>query len=245
MGAFNKEIVHYLRSGISFDALGSSTPALLATASTLTDIALGGVDPWAEGKTSPRRQRNYRYDTADYYQDRLRIVHKGLLEIQNTLNAKGTHVKLFAGNGDGMPQGAYYLYPDFSFLRGQSIPAELQEACLGHQTFQNADDVTAALANAHLIGLQPMTVASGALFDSDRNVMTFRIATVDPDLKTMGAAVNTIKGLVQKTMGVDLGAQYAKNLSDLKRAHPVQEKSRSSWVEFIKDLLPKGLGLGM
>ncbi len=240
MGAFNKDIVKHLRGAISFDALGASTPGLFTTACTLIAIAQGGVDGWKdEPKTSPMRKNNYRFEKADYYQERLRIVHGGLKDIETALNTRigVAETKLFRGNGDGMPQGTYYLYPDFSFLQGQPIPQELQGVCSGNAIFKNSDDITMALANAHLIGLQPMTVASGTLFEKDNpSVMTLRISTVDPDINAMNGAVNTLKGFVQKTMGIDLGVQCGTELADLQKQHPA-EITDNNKAGFIQKLL--------
>lgn len=242
MGAFNKDIIKHLRGAMSFDALGTSTPALLTTAATLIDIAQGGVDAWTDDvKTSQLRQSNYRFEKADYYQERLRIVHGGLKEIEAKLNEKsadGRGVRLFHGKNDGPPQGTYYLYPDFSFLQGRPIPPELQAVCSGNTIFKNSDDISMALANAHLIGLQPMTVASGTLFERDNpNIMTLRISTVDPDINAMHGAVKTLKGFVQKTMGIDLSVKFETGIDALKTQHPSPAMNNGGKENFIQQIL--------
>jgi aspartate/methionine/tyrosine aminotransferase len=208
IAAFNPVILKHLRGCTSFDTLGASHPSLLATANTLAEIATGGVE--ARGAHSSRDD-NYRFQVADFYQDRLKIVADGIKDIEQKLG-----VSILP---DGAPKGTYYLFPSFEFLKGKAIPEELAPAFNGKATFENADDVTTALKNAHLLGLQPITVGSGTLFTKNKDTMNFRLATIEPDIEMMHGAVNTLRGLAQKVMGQELGA-YFHTLDELKENHP-------------------------
>lgn len=213
IAAFDKDILLHLRGCISFDTLGPSHPSMLATANTLVEIADGGVDARGEPGT---RAENYRYQTADYYQSRMQTVADGIRELEQQLN-----VSIMP---DGNPKGAYYLFPDFSFLKNQPVPEELQ-AAVKKTHFENADDLTAALKNAHLIGLQPITVGSGTLFTHDPGTMSFRFSAIEMDEAKMGSAVNTLKGLVQKSLGNDLGASFY-TVDELKERVPAVQAAR-------------------
>ncbi len=222
VAAFNEEMVTHLRGAISFDMLGTSTASLLATASTLKAIADGGVDGLQPGQS---RESNYRYEVGGFYQDRLKIVYEGLQEIQTAVAKTGHNQPVIRD----MPGGAYYLYPDFSFLRNKEIPAELLEVFNQHQDksfhgktkFENAKDIALALEYADRIGLRPMTVAPGTLFERDPAAMTMRISTVDPELEIIREGANTLKGLVQKTLGLELGAEF-KTVSE-------RQEAEASW----------------
>lgn len=195
--AFEKDMLKAIRDGSSIKTLGPSHPSLRATACTLSDIAFGGRDAIGEPGTEAN---NYRYTTAQYYQDRLRIVVKGLQEIGQAIGADILP--------DGMPGGTYYLMPNFECLRGKPIPEALLPVFDGKTHFDSADDAALALKNAHLLGLQPVTVGSGSMFYPEPAPITFRLSTVHPDLRHMHGLVNTLKGLVQKTLGVELGANF-------------------------------------
>lgn len=222
IAAFNPELLVHLRGATSFDILGTSTPALMATANTLMHIAQGGVDA-IDAKTS--RSDNHRFVTSRYYQERLKVVYEGLKDIENT-----TGNSLLA---DGLPKGAYYLYPSFELLKGKPIPEALLPAFNDKKTFDNADDVTNALANAHLLGLRPMTVASGTLFTNDPSTMSLRISTVDPNIENLRAGANTIKGLVQKTLGIELGASFL-DIDKLKKQSNQRSKPPFRWDKRVE-----------
>lgn len=207
IAAFNPVILKYLRGCTSFDTLGASHPSLLATANTLAEIATGGVE--ARGARTSR-DNNYRYQVADFYQERLKIVADGIKDMEGKLG-----VSILP---DGAPKGTYYLFPSFEFLKDKTIPKELAGVFEGKTTFENADDVTTALKNAHLLGLQPITVGSGTLFTKNKDTMNFRLATIEPDIEMMHGAVNTLRGLAQKVTGIDLGAKFS-TLEELKKNH--------------------------
>jgi len=212
IAAFDKTILHHLRGALSFSMLGGSMPALLATANTLAHIAQGGIDPIGAPGSRPN---NHRYVTAKYYRERLKIVYDALKKIGDVT---GSNVV------DEMPQGTYYLFPSFECLKGQPIPAELRSVFdAGKEVFENANDVVKALANAHLIGLRPLTVAPGTLFVSDKGTMSIRLATVEQDLQKLNEAGNTLKGLVQKTLGKELGATFLSR-EKLQEKYPAQSQ---------------------
>ncbi len=197
VAAFDQQLLLHLRGATSFDILGTCTPALMATANTLMHIAQGGLEP-IDDKDSD--QDNHRFVTARYYQERLGAFYKVFKEIE-----QATGKKLLP---EGIPKGAYYLYPSFDLLRGKNIPELLLPVFSGKSKFENADDVAVALANAHLLGLRPITVASGTLFTRDAHTMHLRISTVEPDIENLRAGANTIKGLVQKTLSIELNASF-------------------------------------
>ncbi|MDE3061138.1 MAG: pyridoxal phosphate-dependent aminotransferase, partial [Pseudomonadota bacterium] len=142
--AFNDDLLKRIRGCNSYDILGSCHHNLIGLGTTLVEIAHGGVD--AEDKNAQydeKNPRNYRYQTAEYYQKRLKTVVEGIQEIEKKIN--------FLLLPDGVPKGTYYLYPSFEFLRGASIPSELAHVFGERKTFENADDVALALQNAHLL----------------------------------------------------------------------------------------------
>lgn len=217
IAAFNPELCKHLRGALSFDTLGTSMPSLLATANTLVHIADGGVDALPEGQTERTAKidpDNHRYATGRYYQERLKALHDGLQNIETVLGKE----QFDAGE---KPMGAYYMYPSFDCLRGAAIPAELKPAFPDTDVFRNADDLAMALSNAHLLGLRPVTVAPGTLFTKDKTAMSVRIATIEPDVQSMRDAANTFTGIVQKTLGTDLGATFHTQVA-LKRTYPLR-----------------------
>lgn len=214
VAVFNDELWLHTRGATSADSLGTPTASIMATANTLMHIAQGGVDAiGAEGSYAD----NHRFVTARYYQDRIKALYAGFKEIEDA-----TGEKLLE---DGIPQGAYYLYPSFDLLKGKAIPEELLPAFNGKTIFENADDVTCALENAHLLGLRPVTVASGTLFTRDPNTMNIRFSTIDPKIENLHDAANTIKGLVGKTLRTDkLYAHFAcfDAIRELQTQYPAQ-----------------------
>jgi aspartate/methionine/tyrosine aminotransferase len=215
IAAFDKELLHHLRGAVSFDMLGPTHPSLLITANTLVEIADGGLEPFGAAGSRPD---NFRYKVADYYQDRIKIVADGISDIEAKLGTKML---------DSAPKGAYYLYPSFEFLQGKEIPKELLPVFGSKIIFENADDVALALQNAHLIGLQPVTVASGSLFTDKTDTMHVRIATVEQGINKMHGLVNTLRGLAQKVTGVDLKAEFHKK-DCLKEHHPVNHEANGA-----------------
>lgn len=260
--AFDQNILDKLRSNLSVDSLGPSHPALLATALTLRHIATGGRDGKGEPGTEPG---NYRYQTAQFYQDRLKIVADGLKEIEDALSV--SILPRLSTNGhqeadDHVPKGAYYVFPSFAFLKGKPIPGELHDAFRqqhpgrNDMAFRNADDIALALQNAHLLGLQPAVVASGTLFYKDEakkaETMDVRISTVAPDETLMRGLTNTLKGLVQKTLDadpagpkVDLGATFSEPYrkgaenDEMLRLFPAQPATPSTRVNVVELLTSK------
>ena len=105
---------------------------------------------------------------------------------------------------------------------------------VGKSTFENAEDLTKALLNAHLVGLQPMSVAPGTIFTSDKKDMHIRIAAVEPDAEKMKGAVNTLLGITQLTTGINMGV-YFHNAKELETHHPAGLPSTTEWVEHIRD----------
>jgi aspartate/methionine/tyrosine aminotransferase len=214
VAAFNKNLLLHLRGATSFDILGTSTPALIATANTLMHIAQGGINPI---NSRDSNVNNHRFITAQYYQERLKIVYEAFREIEIRTNEKILSI--------GMPQGAYYLYPSFNFMKGCSIPQSLVHLWNNKTKFENADDICLALANAHLLGLCPITVASGTLFTFKSNTMHIRISTIEPEIKKIEAGVNTIKGFIQKVLQVNLDATFSDILT-LKELYPYNKSKK-------------------
>ncbi len=216
VGAYNPDLLKHLRGAVSADSLGSPSPGLLATANTLLHIAQGGVD----AVTAPgSKATNHRFETARYYQERLRAVHTPLAELQKKL-----HTEIVEPTP---PQGAYYLYPNFDVLRFKPIPKELLPIFKGKTTFETADDITLALENAHLMGLRPVTTASGTLFERNPKTMSLRISTVEPEIAKLQDAANSITGLMQKTLGQDLGANF-------KPMHGLQDSPARSGLDRLR-----------
>jgi aspartate/methionine/tyrosine aminotransferase len=204
--AYDKDLLDKARNAVSLKILGTSTPALMLTAETLKHIALGGVDAIDAPGSDPN---NYRFTTAKYYQDRMKIVSKGLQHLERKLD---THIldatnEKTADSSEKTPKGTYYLFPDFKFLQGKKVPEELRQA-VGKETFENGMDITNALLNAHEIGLRPVTVVPGTLFTKDPSTMRVRFATIEENQDKLFDAVNTVWGLAEKTLGVKLGAEF-------------------------------------
>ena len=223
--AFNPELTKRIRGSSSFAILGTSSPAFVATTNTLLHIAQGGVDAVTE-----KTKDNHRFVTADYYQERLKIMVDAFQDVENKANTK-----LLTG---GMPKGAYYLYPSFDCLRGKDIPEELLHIFDGKKTFENSDDLALALKNAHLPGLRPVTISPGSLFTDDKSVMTMRIATVETDIQKTHSAANTFKGIIQKTLDIELDAEFKSGLDELNEAFPIEtnvEKFRNPFLLDIKE----------
>jgi aspartate/methionine/tyrosine aminotransferase len=209
IAAFNSDLLLHLRGALSFDMLGPSHPSLLITANTLCEIASGGLEPIDSVDASAT---NFRYKLAAYYQDRIKIVAEGLRNIDKAIASS-----ILPGS---TPKGAYYLYVSLQCLLGKPVPAEFGTLFNKDASFANANDVCLALCHAHLIGLQPVTVASGVLFTNDPKTMRIRISTVEPNIGQMRGIIGTIGGLIQRVLGVSLGASFH-SIDCLRKRHPV------------------------
>ncbi len=134
----NNYVAKYISSAISFLTLGSSSTDFIGVATTLKHIADGGLKKRSESGDP----NNYRYKIADYYQKRMEIVSKGLVDIEGKLRAAGVEVKspilnllnpdLAVEEGQEFrkytPRGCYYLFPNFECLRGREIPEAMRAA---------------------------------------------------------------------------------------------------------------------
>lgn len=171
ISAFNSELLRHLRGAVSFNTLGPTHPSLLITASTPCEVADGGCDPiHAPGS----RADDFRFRLAAFYQERVTIIASGIRDIEKKLG-----VQMLAGDN---PKGAYYLFPSLECLRGEKIPRELLSVYEGATRLRNSTDVARALQFGHLIGLQPLTIASDTLFTKNLGTMRLRIAAVEPEI---------------------------------------------------------------
>jgi len=187
----NPDIALTLRGSTSFAYLGMSTVSLIGTTRTLQNL-VGGINPQTESK-----KNNHRYVTADYYQERMQAVGQGFLDLENILGLTILD--------KGIPEGTYYLWPKFEFLKGMRIPVELQDSgSLSsdiHDSFpiaiESGRDIKHVFARAHRIGFLPVMITPGEFFLDKNDEMRMRLAAVGRDLGVMHEVANTILGVTE------------------------------------------------
>lgn len=190
-----------LRGTTAFNNLGISTAAALGTLTTLTNIAKG-IDPEPANADKTAPDRNHRYVTADFYQERMKAAGQGFVDLQKALpeaNILDNHA---------LAEGTYYLWPSLKCLEDKPIPEAFRslKAFEGKEKIENTRDVFEMLLHADLLGLRPITIAPGELFTRDNKDMRVRFAAVSHDIQDMHEAANTFKGVIGKAMGLDLDA---------------------------------------
>jgi len=230
----NREIAKHVSGALSFLTLGSSSTDFVGIAKTLCHIADGGLKKRSESSD----KNNYRYKLADYYQNRLEILSKGLCDLESKLHAAIPEAEkpriLYELNPalqvsedeeykKRTPRGGYYVFPNFEFMRGREIPVAMREApevvkYVSERVANNevgesdkyritsGKEVALILANAHYLGFRPITITPGTLFEDEKS-MHVRMSAVDPHLDSMKDLVNSVTGVAQEVMGVELGAR--------------------------------------
>ncbi|MFY9286920.1 MAG: aminotransferase class I/II-fold pyridoxal phosphate-dependent enzyme [Alphaproteobacteria bacterium] len=210
-------IAKYIRGTTAFSYLGTATSSLLGTVVTLDNIA-EGLDPQPVGKNDV----SHRYETANYYQERMAAIGQGFIDLEATLGVKMLD--------SGIPEGTYYLYPRLDCLKGVTVPHALQDSLQiadeykgsAPETIQTASDIMHVFARAHRIGFMPIMVTPGQFFTDNNDELRIRIAAVDRDPTRLNEAANTIKGVIGTLLGLDLKKLGVKirTTEELKREFP-------------------------
>ena len=219
-------IARYLRGATAFFASGMSTASLIGTTRTLAEIAQG-IEPYNDN-IKDKHSHNHRYVTADYYQERLRIVGQAFLDLQQIMNTQILDL--------GIPEATYYLWPSLAFMKYKHMTFKMRYL-FDHDTLESSKDVKTMLAHAYHLGLRPITVAPGEIFTNPNDEWRIRIATVDRKLENLTDVSNTLKGVIGTVMGLDLGqlGVRVRSQAALKSECPVKENH----ISFVRreDLL--------
>lgn len=135
-------------------------------------------------------QSNPRYQIANYLQERLNILAKGISDIAQEY---GLNSKDIIRN---IPLAGMFLWVDFAPLfLNKPIPVRIK-SYLKKDKLETANDLMVALLLMNLLNERPVLIAPGQLF-ADQNPMYARLSCVSPNIQDFYDATRTISALLK------------------------------------------------